>query len=514
MQQANDCAISVREVTKRFGATVALDAASFEIRRGEVHALLGENGAGKSTAVKILSGLLQPDSGELSIFGETTAIRDPRHAHRLGIQTAFQEMTLVPDLSVTQNLLLPYEPALGGQIRRRHALARARSILEELDLGDIDPRVEVRELDLPLRQKIEIAKTVARKPSILLLDEPTSALSGSDVDWLGALIARLCDEGVTIIFISHRMPEVRMFCDSLSILRNGRHVGTHTIDELSDDQVVEKVVGHSLVRALIPDRRHKVSAEKPLLSGRGLATDGRLEDVSFDLHQGEILGISGLQGMGQLDLFLALFGMADLTRGEVKLDGKTVTVASPRDAVRSNIGISLLPEDRKTEGLFLHLSGQQNVSLPVIERFATMGWVHTEVERRAVDQALARVNVHPRALYKPVSSFSGGNQQKISLAKWLLARSRILLMFDPTRGVDVGTKEEIYRLMREFADAGGAILFYSTEIPELVNLSNRVLGIYRGRIIEALEGDDISEENILHAVIGHETLAERAQLAS
>ena len=514
MQQPNDCAISVRELTKRFGATVALDAASFDVRRGEVHALLGENGAGKSTAVKILSGLLQPDSGELAIFGETTPIRDPRRAHRLGIQTAFQEMTLVPDLTVTQNLLLPYEPTLGGQVRRRHALARARSILEELDLNGIDPRVEVRELELPVRQKIEIAKTVARKPSILLLDEPTSSLSGSDVDWLGGLIERLRGEGVTIIFISHRMPEVRMFCDSMSILRNGRHVGTHGIAELSDDEVVEKVVGHSLVRELALDRSDRVVAGNPLLSGKGLATDGRLEGVSFDLHEGEILGISGLQGMGQLDLFLSLFGMADLTAGEVYLEGRHVTLASPGDAVRSNIGISLMPEDRKTEALFLHLPGQQNVSLPVVDRFATMGWVHTDVERRAVDEVLARVNVHPRALYKPVSSFSGGNQQKIALAKWLLAHSRILLMFDPTRGVDVGTKEEIYKLMREFADAGGAILFYSTEIPELVNLSNRVLGLYRGRIIETLEGDDISEENILRAVIGHETLAKQAQAAS
>lgn len=511
MHHASDNAIVVNGLTRRFGATVALDGASFEVRRGDVHALLGENGAGKSTAVKILSGLLQPDEGVLTILGGTTTIRNPRHAHELGIQTAFQEMTLVPDLTVTQNLLLPYEPVSGGQIRRRRALARARSILDELDMGHIDPRVEVRDLDLPQRQKIEIAKTVAREPRILLLDEPTSALSGSDVDWLGELIGRLKARGVTIIFISHRMPEVRMFCDRLSILRNGRHVGTHQVAELSDDEVVEKVVGHSLVRSGGGKRRAEPDHGDTVLEGRDLKTDGHLHGVSFSLRAGEILGVSALQGMGQLDLFLALFGMRDLAGGEVRLDGQRVTLASPRDAVRSAIGISLLPEDRRTEGLFIHLSGQANVSLPVIDRFTRFGWIHTRMERHAVDAALAQVNVHPRALYKPVSSFSGGNQQKIALAKWLLAGSRVLLMFDPTRGVDVGTKEEIYTLMRAFADDGGAILFYSTEIPELVTQSDRVLGVYRGRIVDELSGDAITEENILRSVIGHDVVAEQAR---
>lgn len=514
MHHGTDMAISVRGITKRFGATVALDDASFDIRRGEAHALLGENGAGKSTAVKILSGLLQPDTGELGVFGETTRIRNPTDAHRLGIQTAYQEMTLIPDLSVGQNLLLPYEPTAAWQIRGRRGLARVRALLDELELGDIDPRTEVRDLELPLRQKIEIAKTIARDPSILLLDEPTSALSGKDVDWLGWLIERLCSKGVTIIFISHRLPEVRAFCQRLSILRSGRHVGTYMVNDLHDDEVVEMVVGRSLERAAAPERRDRKSSDQPLLSGRGLASDGRLEDVSLDLYPGEILGVSGLQGMGQRELFHALFGLTRLTSGEIRVDDRPVTLSSPRDAIRSNIGISLLPEDRKTEGVFLHLSGQQNVSLPVIDRFSRWGWIDTNSELRAVDQILARVNVHPRALYKPVSSFSGGNQQKIALAKWLLARSRILLMFDPTRGVDVGTKEEIYALMREFTDGGGAILFYSTEIPELVTLSDRLLGIYRGTIIEELKADEISEERILRAVIGQESIADGLEVTS
>ncbi|MDN3516570.1 sugar ABC transporter ATP-binding protein [Aquisalimonas lutea] len=515
MHQHTDPAITVRDVTKRFGATIALDGASFAIRRAEAHALLGENGAGKSTAVKILSGLLQPDSGELSVFGEEVALQSPRHAHRLGIQTAYQEMTLIPDLTVAQNLLLPYQPTVAGQIRGRRGLARTRHLLDELGIGEIDPRAEIRDLDLPSRQKLEIAKALGRNPSILLLDEPTSALSGRDVDWLGWLIQDLCSKGVTIVFISHRLPEVRAYCDSLSILRNGQHVGTHAVGDLSDDEIVELVAGRSITRSQARNRGQSVAADaRPLLSGRHLTAEGRLRDISLDLYPGEILGVSGLQGMGQLALFQAFFGMTHLSGGEIRVDGERMTLSSPADAIRSRIGVSMLPEDRKTEGVFLHLPGQQNVSLPVIERFSRWGWIDKTAERRAVDQMLAQVNVHPRALYKAVSSFSGGNQQKIALAKWLLARSRVLLMFDPTRGVDVGTKEEIYELMRQFADNGGAILFYSTEIPELVTLCDRILGIYRGEIIEELMGDEITEDRILRAVIGQESLVEENRVVS
>lgn len=515
MHQHTYPVIAVSELTKRFGATVALDGANFEIQRGEAHALLGENGAGKSTAVKILSGLVQPDSGQLSVSGENVALQSPRHAHRLGIQTAYQEMTLIPDLTVAQNLLLPYQPTAAWQLRGFKGLARTRHLLDELGLGEIDPRAEVRDLDLPSRQKLEIAKALGRKPSILLLDEPTSALSGRDVDWLGWLIQDLCNKGVTIVFISHRLPEVRAFCDSVSILRNGQHVGTHAVGDLTDDEIVELVAGRTITRSQVRSRGESVAKDaSPLLSGRNLTSEGRLSGISLDLYPGEILGVSGLQGMGQLALFQAFFGMTHLSGGEVRVGGERVTLSSPADAIRSKIGISMLPEDRKTEGVFLHLPGKQNVSLPVIDRFSRWGWINKTAEQRAVDQMLAQVNVHPRALYKTVSSFSGGNQQKIALAKWLLARSRILLMFDPTRGVDVGTKEEIYELMRQFTDDGGAILFYSTEIPELVTLCDRILGIYRGEIIEELMGEDITEDRILRAVIGQEFLVEDKKVGS
>jgi ribose transport system ATP-binding protein len=496
-------AVAFEGVTKRFGATTALDGATLRIPEGSVHALLGENGAGKSTTVKILSGLIQPDEGAISVFGERVVIGSPRAAQALGIQTAFQELPLVPDLTVAQSLLLTHEPRRFWFVRRRALHREAGAHLEALGLENIDPRAEIRQLDVPTRQKIEIAKALVRKPKVLLLDEPTSALSGRDVDWLGDIVARLKRAGVTVVFISHRMPEVRQFCDSLSVLRNGKDVGSFSIAAVSDDQVIELVAGRA-IGAVFPARsgRNVDRVGTPFLSVRDLATDGRLTNASFDLHGGEILGIAGLQGMGQLDLFHALFGLEPVSRGEIRIDGQRVLFAAPSDAVNANVGISLVPEDRKSEALFLQLSGKVNVSLPVIERFTRFGVIDTRAEAEAVDAVLARVNVHPRALYKPCASFSGGNQQKIAIAKWLLAGSRVLLLFDPTRGVDVGTKHEIYELMIEFVRAGGAILFYSTETPELVNLCDRVLVMYRGAIVDDIAAADLTEERVVRGALG------------
>lgn len=500
---STDLAIAVRDLRKSFGATVALDDATFEVAAGTVHALLGENGAGKSTMVKMLSGLLRPDAGEIRLFGQSCHITSPREAHRLGVQTAFQEMTQIRDLTVVQNMLLPYEPtAWFGAVRRRQAERTVAAHLEALGLGGIDPRREVRELDLPLRQKIEVARAALRRPRILLLDEPTSTLSGRDIDWLGDLIARLKAEGTTIVFISHRMPEVRRFCDVLTVLRNGKDIGTSRVDAISDDEVIRMIIGRSLASTFPPREPSKAAAKSPALAATNLSTDRRLVDASFALAHGEVLGVAGLQGMGQLELFLACFGMARLRSGHIEVEGKRVSLASPKDAVRANIGISLVPEDRKSEALFLKLDGLRNVSLPIIGRFTRFGLIDTEAEREAVGRVLDRVQVHPRALYTRISAFSGGNQQKVAIGKWLLAESRTLLMYDPTRGVDVGTKHELYVLIREFAKAGGAVLFYSTEIAELVNLCDRVLVMYGGRVVRELVEGGITEEAIMRAALG------------
>jgi len=509
-------AIEVERLSKRFDATVALDDVSFSVAPGEVRALIGENGAGKSTLVKILSGLIRQDSGSVSLFGESVALGRPARAHRFGIHTAFQEMTLVDDLTVTQNMLLPYEPApILGQVDRRKSQQLVAQNFADLNLENIDPGALVSELDLSTRQKIEIAKAVSRKPRVLLLDEPTSTLSVSDVDWLGRLIKDLSGDGVTLVFITHRMAEVRRFCSGLTVLRNGQHAGSFKVNEVSDAEVVRLVIGRSL-GAIYPEKEdfRQYDVPAPALAGKALSTGQQLQDVSLQLWPGEVLGIGALQGMGQLELFEALFGITGLREGRVELAGKAVTLATPADAVRAGIGISLVPEDRKSEGLFLTLPGAGNVSIPVIERLAQFGWIIREAEAAAVDEVLERLNVHPRALYKSVSSFSGGNQQKIAIAKWLLARSKVLLMFDPTRGVDIGTKHEIYVLIRELAKEGNAILFYSTEIPELVNVCDRVLVMYRGRMVKELLGDQLSEENIMTYALGSQEAEPKAAESS
>jgi len=503
-------AVSVVSLTKAFGPTVAVDDVSFDIKEGAVHALLGENGAGKSTIVKLLSGLIEQDRGEFSIFGRTSKIRSPRASHKLGIQTAFQEMTLVPDLTVLENMLLPYAP-LGpmGMVRKRFA---EKSVADHLaGLGfEVDLRDEVGELDLALQQKIEIARAIYRRPKVLLLDEPTSTLAGKDVDWLGSVIAGLKGSGVTIVFISHRMPEVRAFCDHLTILRNGKHISTGLVNDFSDNEIVEMIIGRSISQTF-PERPKAAAAEpKEVFAVSDLAAGVKLREANLSLHRGEILGIAGLQGMGQLDLFLASYGMREIHRGGIRVDGKPVTIASPLDAIRPNIAIGLLPEDRKTEALFLKLSGKHNVSLPVINRYSVAGYINTGRETEAVEQVFDRVEVDRKAVWARVSSFSGGNQQKIALAKWLFAESRILLLFDPTRGIDVGTKHELYLLMRSYVELGGSILFHSTEIPELVHLCDRVAVLYGGRIVTEIGADDLSEHNIMRAALGTETPATEA----
>ena len=498
-------AVAVEGLTKRFGATLALDEASLRIRSGTVHALLGENGAGKSTLVKVLSGFIRPDSGSIRLFDRAVELRTPHVASAAGIRTAFQEMTLIPQMTVAQNVLLAHEPAgLFGQIRRRALNERVAALLHTLEIDGVDPTREVAGYDLSVRQKIEIAKALSLDPKVLLLDEPTSTLSRADVDWLGTLIARLRERGVTVVFISHRMREVRLFCQRLSVLRNGRHVGTFENDAISDDEVVRLMIGRSL-SAVFPAYVAPARAAddvRPVVAGRDLTAGDRLERFSFELMPGELLGVGALQGMGQSELFLSLFGMTPLSAGHVEIDGRPVVINSPHDALSRRIGMCLLPEDRKTEALFLALSGRDNVSLPSVSRYARFGVIDVQRESAAVDRVLARVNVAPRALYRPCSDFSGGNQQKIAIAKWLLTENRVMLMFDPTRGVDIGTKHEIYVLMREFTAAGGSILFYSTDVPELVNVCDRVIVMYAGRLARTLERAQISEESIMVAALG------------
>ena len=479
---------------------MAVDDVSFDILPGSVHALLGENGAGKSTIVKLLSGLVEPSAGRLWVHGSPAALRSPRAAHALGIQTAFQEMTLVPDLSVLDNMLLPYAPQGPlGMIARRRAAERVDAHLRGLAF-EVDLRAEAGALELAQRQKVEIARALWRQPRILLLDEPTSTLAGRDVDWLGGIIERLKRQGVTVVFISHRMREVREFCDRLTILRNGKHISTGPADALSDDEVIERIIGRSLSQAF-PPRAEPPTETRPLvLEARGLtparARRGLRAAARRDPGRGRPAG-HGPAGPVQR-----------LLRHDAATGGP-----DPGGRARGRAGFAR----RRDQAEHRHRHGargsQDRGSVPEAgwprQRHAAGGRAlralrraERRAEGAAVARAFAQVQVDRRADWTPAGAFSGGNQQKIAIAKWLVAQSRILLLFDPTRGIDVGTKHELYLLMRRYVEAGGAILFHSTEIPEIVHLCDRALVLYGGRVQAELAGEALTEAGIMRAALG------------
>jgi ribose transport system ATP-binding protein len=499
-------ALAVRDVVKRYGATHALDGVSFEIAEGSAHALIGENGAGKSTLVKIVNGVTRPDEGTIEVFGEQVRIADPARAAELGIATAFQELSLVPGLTVAQNLLLGIEPrAAGPLVRGRDLRADAQAMLDDAGVKDVSPDWRVEDLTLPERQMVEVTKALRHQPRLLFLDESTSALGGDGMDWFRSLHGRLREQGTTLVFITHRLGEIRDLCDTVTVLRNGSAVGTHAVDKVDDDEVVRLMIGRDMDQAF-PDRRPHAD-RRVVLECRGLAHEPAFRDVDLQLHEGEILGVAGLDGQGQRELFLTLFGALRSTGGEVLVDGEAVTIHSPRDAIDARIGISLVPEDRKTEGLFLKLPTQANLTLPALDRLATAGWVDERRARREVRETAEQLNLDPEIVRAEVGELSGGNQQKVVLGKWVLAGARFLLLYDPTRGVDVETKFELYKLIQRLADDGRSVLLYSSDLPELIGLCDRVVAFYRSRIVDEFSGERLTERDVLSAIVGQERSA-------
>jgi len=489
-------ALAVRDVVKRYGATVALDGVSFEIAAGSAHALIGENGAGKSTLVKIVSGITRPDEGEIELFGQTMRrIATPAKAAELGIGTAFQELSLVPTLTVADNLLLGIEPHSPRELHHQ-----AQRLLDACDIPDVSPDWRVEDLTLPERQMVEIAKAVRHEPRLLFLDESTSALGEGAADWFTHLLSKLRDKDTTLVFITHRLGEVREHCDHATVLRNGEAVGELTIDEADEDAVVKMMIGRSMDQAF-PDRR--AAQERPVtLKTKHLGYQRAFHDVDLELREGEILGVAGLDGQGQRELFLSLFGVLPHDDGEILIDDHPVQIRSPRDAIDSRLGISLVPEDRKTEGLFLTLSTATNMAIPSLGHLASHGWIkERQIKRRATETA-ERLNLDPGVIGGEVGQLSGGNQQKVVIGKWVLAGARFLLLYDPTRGVDVATKFEIYKLIQALADEGCSMLVYSSDLTEVVGLCDRVVTFYRAEMTGEFQGDELTETNVLGAIVG------------
>ena len=488
---------------KSFGATIALDGVSFSCLAGEVHGLIGENGAGKSTLVKILSGILRADSGDVFIHGEQVSHRRPDDASRNGLATAFQESTLVADLTVAQNLLLHREPCNSvGLVSRRRLIELAHSILAEWQAEDIDPLRVASTLPLAVQQRIEIVKALARHRSILVLDEPTSALGPDGVAWLKRQIVRVRERASSVIFISHRLFEISDMCDRITVLRNGRDVGCFPAGEISSGVVLGLMLGRALEEEHATRPRHDRDGSAPVLAAVNLDVKPDLHDVSLALCRGEILGVAGLQGHGQKSLFMTLFGARHPDKGGIEVGGKRVRFRGPRDAIREGLGISLVPEDRKTEGLLLDMSVRANVSIACVRRFSSWGWLSRGQERAAIEKVMSELNINAESLDADITSLSGGNQQKVILGRWLLANTKVLLLYDPTRGVDVGVKADLFEWMRQFVSEGGSILFYSSDIPELISLCDRVVVFHGGRIRAELAGEHLNQESVLSAMLG------------
>jgi ribose transport system ATP-binding protein len=500
-----DAIIEYRGISKHFSGIRALEAVDFACSAGSIHGILGENGAGKSTLIKIMSGVLQPDAGEIRLEGRPVAFASPRAAGEAGIVCMFQELSLIPDLTVADNLSISDPPRRLGLIDRRAQKARAEQLLARVRCEDVDPNALVRELSLSRRQMIEIAKALGRDPKVLILDEATSALTARDVQTVYDLLADLKSRGVASLFISHRMHEVDALCDTLSVFRNGRHIETFAKGAKNGREIVKLMIGRD-VEAQFPPRpvvreaaRRETQAQPPLLQVNGLTWEDRLNGIDLSVARGEIVGLGGLDGQGQKELLLALFGVLEQVEGEITIAGRRGGPASPAAAKSGSTRMALVPEDRKTEGLMLGMSIADNLLAACQARISRGPFIDPQRARQAVADGIAKLQIKVGSPQDAVMTLSGGNQQKVVIAKWLMIDPDIILLNDPTRGIDVGTKQEIYRLMRDLADAGKAILFYSSDYAELIGCCDRVAVLYGGRVVSEQSGDGITEENLVAA---------------
>ena len=487
-------------VSKRYGGVRALEDARLECRRGRIHAVLGENGAGKSTLIKIMSGVVQPDSGSMELEGGEVRFKTPAAATDSGIACIYQELSLLPDLTVSDNISITNPPRRFGLIDRSAQRRRAEKALARAGAGDIHPLARVKDLPLSRRQMVEIAKALARDPKILILDEATSALTAGDVSTVFTVLNQLREDGLAIVYISHRMHEIAELADECSVYRNGRHVATFDAGTKSDESIVEMMIGREY-KSVFPDKPKQEPTGDPVLAIRGLSWGERLKTIDLDLRRGEIVGLGGLDGQGQRELLLALFGVLIGVTGTMEIDGVAVRPSSPRAAKSDRVGMALIPEDRKTEGLMLPMSVRDNLSFAALDRLGRFGIVDRTRERDAIDEMIRMLQIRVADVQAPANALSGGNQQKVVIAKWLMNQPRIILLNDPTRGIDVGTKQELYRLMRQLADSGAAILFYSTDYDELVGLCNRVAVMYDGRFVRLLKGKDVNEKTLVTSAL-------------
>lgn len=490
------CTLSARDITKSFGGVHALRGVSIDLGLGSVLAIAGENGAGKSTLIKILTGIHQPDGGTIAIDGTAQQL-SPARAKELGIATVAQELSVLDHLSIAENITLGCEPLNRfGLVDRKKQRSDAQHLLDRLGLG-LDPDDMVRDLSLANKQMVEIAKAMVTNPRILILDEPTSGLRETDVATLLGLVRQLRDEGAALVIITHRMSEIFQISDKIMVLKDGEHVGTVPTAQTSEQEIVRMMVGRDL-NAVYPDKKPLAEHSDPVLSVSGLTLPGTtIRDISLTVPRGAVVALAGLAGQGQNDLLEGIAGLRP-ARGRITMGDRTrPAFGSVAEAAKN--GVVLIPEDRKTQGLVLPMSIGQNISLPTVGRRSLLGWVRQAAENRVADQAIAQMEIRPPDATVIAGQLSGGNQQKVVISKWLVADPEVVLCADPTRGIDVGTKQEIYQLLRSLADSGVGVLMLSTDLTEVIGLADIVHVMAEGRIVATLTGQAIDEETITDA---------------
>lgn len=487
-----DVIVSMKEIQKRFPGVHALDNAQIMLKRGEVHGLVGENGAGKSTLMKVLTGIYERDSGTVEVKGREVNYQKPADAIRDGISMIHQELNLMPHLTVSDNIFIGREPMKGLVVDEAKKNQMAEKILDALNLK-IDPEAQINRLSVAKQQMVEIAKALSLDAEVMIMDEPTAALTNSEIEELFKTIRRLKEKGVAIVYISHRMEELKVITDEITVMRDGQYVDTVKTADVEMDQIISMMVG----RVIFNEQKTKscVAEDAPVVLKAEHLTSPQVKDVSFELKKGEILGFAGLMGAGRTETARLLFGADPKTDGKVTVHGKEVSIQSPADAVKAGIGY--LSEDRKAFGLAVGLSVADNAILADMDEFTRAGIVNEEKIEDTTQRYIDQIKIRTPSIYQLVRNLSGGNQQKVVIAKWLIRNSDILIFDEPTRGIDVGAKSEIYKLMEQLAKEGKSIIMISSEISELLRMSDRIAVMCEGRLTGELDIAEASQENIM-----------------
>lgn len=496
----NEVVVEMRGIFKHFPGVQALRNVDFVVKRGTVHALVGENGAGKSTLMKILSGLYRPDSGQIYFEGREVQLNSARDALNAGISTIYQELLLCPNLRVAENIFLGREPTRGLFLQRNELFERCRTELNTIGFGDLDPQARISDLTVAQRQMVEIAKAIVLDNPLIIMDEPTSSLTPGEIKRLFDTIKRLKASGKSIIFISHKIEEIFEIADYVTVLRDGELVGLEPIEKLTYNQVVRMMVNRELAASL--SQRYEGGEGEVLLEVENLSRHGYFENISFTLRRNEVIGFAGLVGAGRTELMRAIFGIDQIDAGQIRVEGRPVKIKSPQDAIR--LGLGMATEDRKDDGLFNDLSVRENMTMAHLNAFTRLlGFVRRDQEHKIAGQYVGSMDIRTPSLATRILSLSGGNQQKVILSRWLMTSPRVLILDEPTRGIDVGAKAEIHRLIRQLALEGHGIIVVSSELPELLAVSDHIVVMREGHMTAQLETAKTSQEEImLYATIG------------